>query len=82
VSDHRPVSGRFRFTIKRVNPRRRAVAWMECQQRFEDAKAGFATEEQMYYLTHVIGYDEATAQALIRERSNRRDHRSSSRHRE
>jgi len=39
VSDHRPVSGRFRFTVRRVSPKRRAAAWMECQNRWEDLKA-------------------------------------------
>jgi hypothetical protein len=38
VSDHRPVSGRFRFQVKRIDPKRRAVAWMECQQRWEDRR--------------------------------------------
>lgn len=38
VSDHRPVSGRFLFTVKRIDAKRRAVAWMDCQQRFEDLR--------------------------------------------
>lgn len=38
VSDHRPVVGKFDMTVKRVKPKERAVAWMECQQSFEDAK--------------------------------------------
>ncbi|EOO01477.1 putative skeletal muscle and kidney-enriched inositol phosphatase protein [Phaeoacremonium minimum UCRPA7] len=82
VSDHRPVTGQFRLTTKRISPKRRAVTWMECQQRFEDVKARDATAEKLYYLTHVIGYDAATSKSLIRERSGRRDHRSPSRHRE
>jgi WD40 repeat protein len=38
VSDHRPVSGRFWFTVKRINAKKRAVTWMECQQRWEDLR--------------------------------------------
>ncbi len=38
VSDHRPVSGRFKLEVKRINPKKRAVAWMECQQRWEDIR--------------------------------------------
>lgn len=38
VSDHRPVTGKFELTVKRVRPKERAVAWMESQQRFEDVK--------------------------------------------
>ncbi|KAK3297006.1 Endonuclease/exonuclease/phosphatase [Chaetomium fimeti] len=82
VSDHRPVSGRFRFGVKRIDPKRRAVAWMECQQRWEDRRGREGEEEKMFYLTRVIGYDKATAQRLINERASRRVHRSPSRHRE
>ncbi len=46
VSDHRPVSGRFRFFVKRVRPKERAMAWMECQQRWEDARAKEANDEK------------------------------------
>ncbi|KAK3370198.1 Endonuclease/exonuclease/phosphatase [Podospora didyma] len=82
VSDHRPVSGRFRFTVKRINPKRRAVAWMECQQRWEDLRAKEAADEKLFYLTRNIGYDAATALKLMNERSSWRDHRSPSRHRD
>ncbi|AEO56829.1 hypothetical protein MYCTH_2302198 [Thermothelomyces thermophilus ATCC 42464] len=46
VSDHRPVSGRFRFEVKRIDPKRRAVAWMECQQRWEDRRGREGQEEK------------------------------------
>lgn len=46
VSDHRPVSGRFRFEVKRIDPKRRAVAWMECQQRWEDRRVKVGQEEK------------------------------------
>ncbi|KAK0635231.1 Endonuclease/exonuclease/phosphatase [Bombardia bombarda] len=83
VSDHRPVSGRFRFQVKRINPKKRAVAWMECQQQWEDLKAREASDERLYYLTHIIGYDAATAQRLNNERAaSRKLHRSPSRHRD
>ncbi|KAJ9139467.1 Skeletal muscle and kidney-enriched inositol phosphatase [Pleurostoma richardsiae] len=82
VSDHRPVSGRFHLTVKRVVPKNRATVWMECQQQFEDLKERDAQKEKLYYLTHVIGYDAATGKTLIEERSGRRARRSPSRHRE
>ena len=44
VSDHRPVSGRFRFQVKRIDAKRRAKAWMECQQRWEDVREREAGE--------------------------------------
>lgn len=46
VSDHRPVSGRFWFTVKRISAKRRAMAWMECQQRWEDLREREAGEEK------------------------------------
>ena len=46
VSDHRPVSGRFKFTIKSIAPKKRAVTWMECQQQFEDIKETRAENEK------------------------------------
>lgn len=46
VSDHRPVTGRFEFTVKQVDPKRRAVSWMECQQRLEDHRDQVAHEEK------------------------------------
>ncbi|KAK4104893.1 DNase I-like protein [Parathielavia hyrcaniae] len=82
VSDHRPVSGRFRFRVKRIDPRRRAAAWVECQQRWEELRGREAEAEKMFYLTRVVGYDKATAQRLVNERTPRRVHRSPSRHRE
>ncbi|KAK0727324.1 Endonuclease/exonuclease/phosphatase [Lasiosphaeria miniovina] len=82
VSDHRPVSGRFWFTVKRINPKRRAVAWMECQQRWEDLRSQEAVGEKIFYLTQTIGYDAPTATKLINERSSRRDHRSPSRNKD
>lgn len=46
VSDHRPVSGRFILKIKRIDPKKRAVAWMECQQLWEDVRADEANAEK------------------------------------
>ncbi len=31
VSDHRPVSGRFRIQVKKISPKQRVVAWERCQ---------------------------------------------------
>ncbi|KAJ4302166.1 hypothetical protein N0V88_002302 [Collariella sp. IMI 366227] len=70
VSDHRPVSGRFRFEVKRISAKKRAVAWMECQQRWEDVRRD-GGGEKMYYLTKIIGYDKNTAQKLINDRASR-----------
>ncbi|KAL2760502.1 hypothetical protein ACRALDRAFT_1059709 [Sodiomyces alcalophilus JCM 7366] len=68
VSDHRPVTGRFKFTVKRIDPKSRAKTWMDCQARFEEVREKEALEEKMAYLTRVIGYDKATAQSLVSRR--------------
>lgn len=38
VSDHRPVSGRFRLHVKNVDERKRAQVVMEAYNTFEDAR--------------------------------------------
>ncbi|KAH6685407.1 type I inositol-1,4,5-trisphosphate 5-phosphatase CVP2 [Plectosphaerella plurivora] len=68
VSDHRPVTGRFTFTVKRIEPKARAKAWMDCQVGFEDLRAAAAIEEKMEYFTRTIGYDVATAKSLVKTR--------------
>ena len=38
VSDHRPVTGLFQMTIKKISPEKRAMVWEECRRRFEEVK--------------------------------------------
>lgn len=79
VSDHRPVTGRFKFTVKTVRPKQRALTWADCQQRFEDLKEKEANEDKLYYLMHIIGYDAATSQQIIHDKNKRKMSRSPSR---
>lgn len=76
VSDHRPVTGKFRFTVKSISPKKRTLAWADCQQRFENLKEKEAYAEKLNYLTNIIGYDVETSKRLIQERASRKDHRS------
>ncbi|KAI1280082.1 Endonuclease/exonuclease/phosphatase [Xylaria sp. FL0933] len=71
VSDHRPVTGRFKFTVKTISPKKRTLAWADCQQRFEDLKMREAYEEKLSYLMDVIGYDLATSKGLIEDQPKR-----------
>lgn len=71
VSDHRPVTGQFRFTIKSISPKKRTLTWADCQQRFENLKGKEANADMLYYLTHVIGYDSETGKQIIRDRAVR-----------
>jgi hypothetical protein len=76
VSDHRPVSGKFNATIKRVDAKQRAAAWIESQRALEDMREREAQDEKLIYLTSVCGYDEATSMQLIEQSRSRRVHRS------
>ncbi|KAG5982874.1 hypothetical protein E4U55_001205 [Claviceps digitariae] len=77
VSDHRPVTGSFRLWVKKVDPRGRSKAWMECQQRFETTRSKVIANEQLAYLVDTCGFDQATSQKLITERTHQRVHRRS-----
>ncbi|RDA93026.1 hypothetical protein CP533_0730, partial [Ophiocordyceps camponoti-saundersi (nom. inval.)] len=67
VSDHRPVTGNFRLWVKKVEARGRAVAWMESQQRFEDVRQRETDDEQIFYLVHTCGYDQASSEKFVAE---------------
>ncbi|GAP87571.1 putative endonuclease Exonuclease phosphatase [Rosellinia necatrix] len=71
VSDHRPVTGRFKYTIKAISPKKRILAWADCHQRFEDLKMKEASEEKLSYLMNIIGYDLTTSQGLIQDQPRR-----------
>ncbi|KAK7747161.1 hypothetical protein SLS62_009103 [Diatrype stigma] len=82
VSDHRPVTGRFKYTIKAISPRERILAWADCQQRFEAFRQKEGQEEKLNYLMNLIGYDLATSQQLIQDKESKKLQRSLSRHAE
>ena len=44
VSDHRPVSGKFKVRVKTISPKRRILAREQCEQEFEEAKKRIATD--------------------------------------
>lgn len=46
VSDHRPVTGSFTLWVKKVDAKRRTIAWMESQQGFEDLRQQEMAEDK------------------------------------
>ena len=56
VSDHRPVTGRFKFTVKSVSARERILAWADCQQRFEAFREQEAQEEKYVFFMSDFSY--------------------------
>ncbi|EHK41925.1 hypothetical protein TRIATDRAFT_322072 [Trichoderma atroviride IMI 206040] len=81
VSDHRPVTGDFRLWVKKIRPKDRAAAWMQCQQGFEDVRQKELAEDKLYYLMNICGFDAATSHRLLNERATRKPHREPSRSR-
>ncbi|KAI2633976.1 Endonuclease/exonuclease/phosphatase [Xylaria nigripes] len=67
VSDHRPVTGRFKYTIKTISPKKRILAWAECQQRFVSLLSNETKSEMLSYLMNVIGYDLTTSNGLVQD---------------
>ncbi|KXJ93247.1 hypothetical protein Micbo1qcDRAFT_146268 [Microdochium bolleyi] len=65
VSDHRPVTGRLKFTVKKVIPEQRNQIWEESLEQFRREKVGEALVEKRDYLTNVCGYDTTTSAHLI-----------------
>ncbi|KAK7706960.1 hypothetical protein SLS57_009474 [Botryosphaeria dothidea] len=66
VSDHRPVSGRFKIRIKTINPKRRAIAWEQSEHRFEELKQRLATDIKLDYLINVFGLSSKDAMKLLK----------------
>lgn len=46
ASDHRPVTGRFKFTVKKVIPEQRAQIWAESLEQFKGEKVGQALDDK------------------------------------
>ncbi|KAI0598173.1 Endonuclease/exonuclease/phosphatase [Biscogniauxia sp. FL1348] len=82
VSDHRPVTGRFKFTIKSISPKPRLLAWADCQERFEHLREKEANDEKFMYLMDVIGYDATVSKGIIQDQAARKLGRSASQRRE
>jgi hypothetical protein len=75
VSDHRPVTGLFQMTIRKISRDRRAAVWEDCLRRFDEVKRKAETEAQYAYLMDVCGLDRASSEQLIRDRTTARQRR-------
>ncbi|KAF7563397.1 hypothetical protein G7046_g750 [Stylonectria norvegica] len=72
VSDHRPVTGRFNFWVKKVDAKARAVAWVESQKGFEQVRQKEMSEDKLLFLVTICGFDEATSKTLVQEKATKR----------
>ncbi|KKA26138.1 hypothetical protein TD95_004885 [Thielaviopsis punctulata] len=82
ASDHRPVSGRFKFYVKEIDHTLKATTQAKCLQRIDEQRAVMEQDEKLAYLTQVCGFDPATSNSLIQQRAMKRDNRSPSRNRD
>ncbi|KAF2455646.1 hypothetical protein BDY21DRAFT_324299 [Lineolata rhizophorae] len=66
VSDHRPVSGRFKIRVKTISHKRRAIAKEASEQKFEEVKSQIGGDIKLDYLTNVFGLSSREAQRLLK----------------
>ncbi|KAF2728395.1 DNase I-like protein [Polyplosphaeria fusca] len=66
VSDHRPVSGRFKIRVKTINTKRQVAARGQCEEEFEQVKRRIAGDIKLDYLVNVFGLGTKEAQKLLK----------------
>ncbi|KAF2106574.1 Endonuclease/exonuclease/phosphatase [Lophiotrema nucula] len=66
VSDHRPVSGRFKIRAKTINTKRQMMAREKCEEEFELVKRRIAGDIKLDYLINVFGLSTKEAQRLLK----------------
>ncbi|EXJ69951.1 uncharacterized protein A1O5_07024 [Cladophialophora psammophila CBS 110553] len=65
TSDHRPVSGVFRLTVKTIDAQKRAKVKEDCFEKFTEARRRMAEKVSVAYLITVLGVGEQEARRLI-----------------
>lgn len=65
VSDHRPVSGVFKFRIKKIDVGRRDRVLDECHERFKDVKKKMLEGVCVGWLVDVVGLSDGEARKLL-----------------
>jgi hypothetical protein len=65
VSDHRPVSGRFKFRVKTINAKKQDSARDKAEVEFEAVRRRIAGDIKLDYLTNVFGLSAKEAQRLL-----------------
>ncbi|KAF2718955.1 DNase I-like protein [Polychaeton citri CBS 116435] len=71
VSDHRPVSGRLKFRVKKVDAQRREAVWEKCVREFDEARDRTARAVQLDYLTNTFGLTAREAAASLQQTTQR-----------
>lgn len=66
VSDHRPVSGRFRLRVKTIHEKRQEAVRDKAEVEFEAARRRIAGDIKLDYLINVFGLSTKEAQKLLK----------------
>jgi hypothetical protein len=66
VSDHRPVSGRFKFRVKTINSKRQDAARDKAEVEFEAVRRRIANDIKRDYLINVFGLSAKEAQSALK----------------
>ncbi|KAF1847887.1 DNase I-like protein [Cucurbitaria berberidis CBS 394.84] len=66
VSDHRPVSGRFKLRIKTINPKKQDATRDKADVDFEAVRRRIAGDIKLDYLINVFGLSTKEAQKLLK----------------
>ncbi|OCK79528.1 DNase I-like protein [Lepidopterella palustris CBS 459.81] len=66
VSDHRPVSGKFKVRVKTISSKRQVQARERCEKDFENVKQRIAKDIKLDYLINVFGLSAKEAQRLLK----------------
>ncbi|KAF2279934.1 DNase I-like protein [Westerdykella ornata] len=67
VSDHRPVSGRFKIRVKTINTKRQMATRERCEAEFEQVKQRVAKDIKHDYLCNVFGLSPKEAEQLLKK---------------
>ncbi|KAF2746017.1 DNase I-like protein [Sporormia fimetaria CBS 119925] len=66
VSDHRPVSGRFKIRVKTISAKRQIMVKEQCEAEFEQVKLRIARDIKHDYLCNVFGLSVKEAETLLK----------------
>ncbi|KAH6881636.1 Endonuclease/exonuclease/phosphatase [Alternaria rosae] len=66
VSDHRPVSGRFKLRVKTINSKRQDATRDKAEVEFEAVRRRIAGDIKLDYLINVFGLSSKEAQKLLK----------------
>ncbi|KAF2153495.1 DNase I-like protein [Myriangium duriaei CBS 260.36] len=65
ASDHRPVTGRFKMRVKRIDPAKREKVWQKTMTEYDQFRREVKDKVKLDYLVNVLGLDQKEAAQLL-----------------